>query len=140
MPDGTTGVIPTIAGFGSKATGTAGAEAVKEGFLKMLMSGKGLGAAAKAAPGGAISTGLGALFLLQMIMNQIKKHTQTLVIDQPLQRQQIEAQMAASPEDVYYQSMLPQLSQQKQMAQTAMLQAILSSGGQMPTVPGERII
>lgn len=120
-----------VGGIGKKTAGAWAGEAAGGQGMKQLfsyMSKHKLGSA------------IGIFFLIQMIMNQIKKHGQTLAIDQPLQRQQLEAQMATSPEDVYYQAMLPQLSQQRQGAQNALLQAILSSGGGQMQVPGERMI
>lgn len=83
---------------------------------------------------------MGVFFILQMIMSQMKKHGQTLLIDQPLQRQQLEGQANVNPEDAYYQSMLPSLTGQRQSAQNALLQAILGSSGQTMSVPGERLI
>lgn len=125
-----------------EVAGVAGKKVVATpGFLKMLMGGKGLGVAAKANPMGAFSTGLGALFILQMIMGQMKKAGGTF-LQQNLESQQIEGQTGRSSEDVYYQSMLPQLSQQRQTAQNALLQAIMSGSGagEQSMVPGERRI
>ena len=116
------------------ATKTA-TKAAAPGFMKLL-SGKGLGAAMKAHP---LTSGMGIFFLLQMVLNQMKKAGGT-ALQQNLQQQQIEGQMERSPEDVYYQAMLPQLSQQRQTAQNALLQAIMSGGGEVPMVPGERTI
>lgn len=128
----------TVTKTAAKKTAAKGVASVgkEQGFMKLLGT-KGLGGAMKAHP---FTSAIGIFFLIQMILNQIKKHGQKLAIDQPLQRQQLEAQMSASPEDVYYQAALPSLMQERQGAQNALLQAILAGGGQMPSVPGERMI
>lgn len=112
---------------------TAKATAGGSGTIELLKAGK-YGAALKT-PGGMI----GALFLLQMIMSRIMEHYKT---SRGIRMQEgaIEEQMGRSPEDIYYQAALPSLIQERQEAQNALLQAILSGSGQTIQVPGERRI
>jgi hypothetical protein len=48
--------------------------------------------------------------------------------------------MARNPDDMYYQAMLPSLTGQRQQAQNALLQAILTGRGEALPVPGEKVI
>lgn len=103
------------------------------GLMSLLKAGK-YGSALKT-PTGMI----GGYFVLSMLFNRIMKHyTETKQLGG--QERLIESQMQASPEDAYYQAMLPQLTEERQGAQNALLQAILGGSGQMPQVPGERTI
>jgi hypothetical protein len=123
-----------------KAAGEAaggGNAAVKlPGLWEMLKGGAGFGEILKAHPW---QIGLGSLFLLQLIFSRILQHYKSYS-QVSGQEGLLNAQLQASPEDVYYQAMLPQLTQERQAAQTALLQAILSGTGQVPLVPGERMI
>lgn len=83
--------------------------------------------------------GTGALFLLSLLTNKLMQHQGT-VATEGLQQEAIESQMNMSPDDRYYQAMMPELAQERQGAQNALMQAILGSRGQAMQVPGERMI
>lgn len=120
------------------AAGVAGAGGVAGGAVAGV-GGEGLKGLLSYMGKHKLGSAIGVYFLLQMILRAMKGHAGTFM-QQGLQRQQIEGQMATSPEDVYYQAMLPQLSQQRQGAQNALLQAVLAGSGQTIPVPGERMI
>jgi len=89
--------------------------------------------------------GIGGMVLLQMLMSRVGQHADTgaipFVSNQPdLERQAIEQQMGQSPDDMYYQAMAGSLGQERQQAQNALLQAIMSGRGQAPLARGERAV
>jgi hypothetical protein len=86
-------------------------------------------------PGGIMA----ALFLAQMVAGHIGNKIGA-ARDQGLQQELIGQQMGMSEEDAYYQAALPSLTQERQVAQNALLQAIMSGRGQEMQVPGERRI
>lgn len=116
------------------AAKTAAAEAVQANtWTGLLKSGDVRGMLKK--PGGI----LGALFLAQFLAGQLLRRGGGIA-QQGLQQEAIEQQAGMNPEDAYYQAALPELSQERQMAQNALLQAILTGRGQQIQVPGERRI
>jgi hypothetical protein len=124
-----------VAREGFRGQGTKAAPEGMKGLLGLLGKGK-VGQAFKSHPG---AMGLGGALLLGLILNKISGFAGQ-VSQENLQREAIGQQMGADPDDMYYQAMLPELTQERQGAQTALLQAILGGRGQQIQVPGERRI
>jgi hypothetical protein len=101
--------------------------------MDLLKGGK-YGAALKT-PGGMF----GALMLAQFLVGQLMKRRQGIQMA-GMQEEAITQQAEASPDEMYYQAALPSLTQERQGAQDALLQAILGERGQQIQVPGERRI
>lgn len=86
-------------------------------------------------PGGMLA----GLMLAQFIYGHLKGKVGG-AFQEGLQQDVIEQQAGMSEEDAYYQAALPGLTQERQMAQQALMQAILGGGQQAVQVPGERRI
>ena len=120
------------------AAKTAATDAVKANqwgsLLKNIGQKGGLSAIAKK-PGGLI----GMMFIAQLLaghfMNKQEGISQT-----GMEAEAINEQADASPDDMYYQAMMPELAQERRGVQDALMQAILGSRGQALQVPGERQI
>jgi hypothetical protein len=113
------------------ATKTAAAEAVKAGSWGGLLKAGNIKGMLKK-PGGI----LGALFLAQFIMGRIMNRAGEAG-ERRLEGQAIDQQAGMSEEDAYYQAALPGLTQERQMAQDALMQSIMGGRGQPVQVPGE---
>jgi hypothetical protein len=123
-----------LQGAGQGFNLAAGRPAVAQpGVMDLLKGGK-YGAALKT-PGGMF----GALMLAQFLVGQLMKRRQGIQAA-GLQEEAITQQAEASPDEMYYQAALPSLTQERQGAQDALLQAILGERGQQIQVPGERRI
>jgi hypothetical protein len=83
-------------------------------------------------PGGLIGAAFLAQFLVKYLMGQKRQ-----ISGMGLQREALEQQAGVSPEDAYFQAALPGLTQERQAAQMALMQAIMGGRGQPVQVPGE---
>lgn len=106
------------------------------GVFSLLGKGKIL-QAFKANPAG---MGIGAMFLINMLVSRLLQHQQTMG-SMGAQTEHLQAMGGMmNPEDSYYQAMMPSITQERQGAQNALLQAIMAGSGQEMSVPGERVI
>ena len=131
------GSVPPVGAEVAEATGGLFSRTKAGASELMSLLGKGnLKMAARKFPG-TMSTG--GLILLSLLTNKLMGHRQVMEGEE-LQQQALETQMNMSPDDKYYQAMMPELVQERQGAQNALMQAILGSRGQVMQVPGERMI
>ena len=120
------------------AATTAATDAVKANqwgsLLKNVGQKGGLSAIVKK-PGGLI----GMMFIAQLLAGHFM-NKQAGISQTGMEAEAIIEQADASPDDMYYQAMMPELAQDRRGAQDALMQAILGSRGQALQVPGERQI
>jgi hypothetical protein len=128
---GTTGSPSTIV----QGTEAAGVGASAKSLFELL----GKGQITKAFQKHPTGMGIGALLLMGLIGSRLMRHRGAMT-EQGLQQEAIEGQMGMSPDDMYYQAMMPELAQERRGAQNALMQAILGDQGQVMQVPGERMI
>ena len=119
----------------AKTAATEAAKANQWGSLLKNVGQKGGLSAIVKKPGGLI----GMMFIAQLLaghfMNKQEGISQT-----GMEAEAINEQADASPDDMYYQAMMPELAQERRGVQDALMQAILGSRGQALQVPGERQI
>ena len=114
--------------------GAAGGGAVaQEGLMSLIKSRNWKGVLKH--PGGIVA----GLMLAQFLYNSMKGKIGA-ARDMGMEEDFIGQQAGMSEEDAYYQAALPGLTQERQQAQDALLQAIMGGRGQKIQVPGERQI
>ena len=122
---------------GRKGAAGAATKDIPKKLLELLKQGK--YKEAIKTPAGA--TGIAALLpiLFEMILSKGQKTAQQFG-EIGVQEKALSLQENANPEDIYYQSQLPQLEAEKKQAQDVLLQTVLGGRGQQIPVPGERTI
>jgi len=131
----TSGAADSFQSIGAPYTGSTmgGGGPAQAGFMQLLKNKDWKGLMKN--PGGIMA----GLLLAQFLYGSLKGKVGA-ARDQGMQQELIGQQMDMSEEDAYYQAALPSLTQERQQAQDALLQAIMGGRGQKIQVPGERQI
>lgn len=103
---------------------------------KSKAAGGGIGKAFGKYPG---TMGIGSALILGMILKKLFGEEGVALTNQRenVRRGAVQQQLDVPEEDMYYQAMLPQLSQEREQAQNMLIQAIMGGRGQPMQVPGE---